>query len=221
MAHGTVVGAGGNALVLVHERELRQDLTPVAVVVRLALHRLRHPVRVGELLERVEVRVLEQGNRVDFDRLGAAIGEADLLHQDRFAGRDEDADLALDAVELSTEMAVAETDTALVTVIGIECGHEQRRENLRALARALAQVERVALELGARQLRDVLGDPVQRGISLAQQKTARVVDEATEAERANVVDPFDRRARVGNHVLAGLVVEVAVLHCSRGSLQRS
>ncbi len=75
-----------------------------------------------------------------------------------------------------------------------------------------ADIQRGALEIRCGHLRDVFGDAVESRVILAQQRSAGVVDKAAKAQRADVVDPLHRRLGVGDHVFAGGIIKIAVLH---------
>jgi len=67
-------------------------------------------------------------------------------------------------------------------------------------------------EVGRWQLLDILGDAVEGWVIFTDQGAACVVHEAAELAGADIVDPLDRRARVGDDILAMLVVEVTETH---------
>jgi hypothetical protein len=219
--HRQVRGQVVDHRVLVHECVLHEQQAAAGLLVRLALHRLGHPVGVVELLERVEVGVFDDRDRIDRDRLFAQVRDLDVAHDRARALGNEHGDLGADPVELADVAVVAEPDVTLVALVRIERGHEERREHSVAAGFLDAQVQSFALEVRRRKLRDVFDDAVQRRIGLAEQRAAGVVDDAAEAHRADVVDPLDGGLRRGDHVLARCVVEISVLHGgSAGSLTR-
>ena len=179
---------------------------------RLADHRLRAPVGIGELHERVGVRVFEHRNRIEGERRARLVGDANVLQIDGLARRNEGGDLGADAVKLGDPARVAEPHAALELLIGIERRHEERREHPISRALAMTQVKRAAFELRSGELRNVLADAVERGIPFADEQTSCVVYEPTERQRTHVVDPFRGRLGIGDHVLAVKIVEVAIFH---------
>ena len=182
-----------------------------------ALHRLRHPVGVGELLERVEMRVLDERNRIELELGAGDVGQLDVLDQHLRAGRHEQRDLGAHARDLGHEAAVAETDAALVVVERCRAwarttGATVRRPS--AVCRRRYSVWPLSCELGSCGMYLVMR--LRAGSPLHSEQPARVIHEAAEAQRAHVVDPLDRSLRIFNHVLAGAVVEMTVLHGSPG-----
>jgi hypothetical protein len=61
-------------------------------------------------------------------------------------------------------------------------------------------------------LGDILGDPVEGRVLLADQHAPRVVHEPTEVQRADVVDPLHRRVGVGDDIFEPFIVEISVSH---------
>jgi hypothetical protein len=91
----------------------------------------------------------------------------------------------------------------------VEGGDVEGGERSIAVGGVAAKIQRLALEVLGGELLNVAGDAVVGRISPADQGTTRVVDEPAEVTRAKVVDPLDRRARIGDDVLALVFVEVA------------
>jgi hypothetical protein len=66
-------------------------------------------------------------------------------------------------------------------------------------------------------LREIFGDPIKGGIALAKEQPAGMIDEATEFQGPQVIDPFDRGLGGGDYVLAILIVEMSAAHvCPSG-----
>ena len=81
-----------------------------------------------------------------------------------------------------------------------------------------SQVKRFPLEIGGWHLLDVFRHAVEGRILSANERAAGMVHKPAELQRADVVDPFRRRARIGDHILAVEVIEIAVVSFVHGFL---
>jgi hypothetical protein len=67
-------------------------------------------------------------------------------------------------------------------------------------------------EIGRRHLLNVFCDAIERWVILADQRAAGMIDKPAELQCADVIDPFRRRARIGDHIFTIGIVEVAIVH---------
>ena len=173
-----------------------------------------HAIEVG-FLPGVTDNVGATARQTIEDYFGFQFGKGEAVFSSQLylaAGGDKNGGFGAQAVEFRNNARVPQAHVAFVTLVGIEGGCEERRENLVAAGMANAQVKGGAFEIGSWHLGNILGDAVESRIALAQQGAAGMIHEAAEGQGADVIDPLDRRFGGGDHVFAMFVVKVPVVH---------
>ena len=209
--HGLGGGDVVDAEVPLHERVLLDDDVARGFRVGSGGHGLGHPVGVGQVHERIEVGELVDGDDIHPSR-GTGVLDADVLEEYRGPGGNEHRDLDLESFVLHDPTAVGQTDVTLPRVHGNESRCDEGRNDLGgAVLLSNAEVDGRSLEIRARHPRQVLGEAVERWVSLADERSPSGVHDAPELQRAHVVAPLDGGGGVGDDIFLLGVVEVAVL----------
>lgn len=149
-----------------HERVLRQDNAAARVAPGPALHGLRHPVRVRQLLQGVEVRVLDDGDDIRLQGTCGGVRDADVDHQPLFLQGDEERRGGSDSMDLRDNAGVAQAHMAFVEVARLEGRDiEGGDDHVLPVARE-PQVQGGSLEIRGGLEGDVAGDAVRSGSPL-------------------------------------------------------
>lgn len=74
------------------------------------------------------------------------------------------------------------------------------------------KIKGFAFEIGRWHLLDVFSDAIECWITFANQRTTCMIDKTAEAKSADVVDPFCWGTRIGDHVFAVGIIEIAIIH---------
>ena len=136
---------------LPHKGKLLQNHQAALLLMDLALHGLRHPVGVGELLERIKVRILNDGDGVKLQGPGRQVGNPDVADLTPLAvvasQGHKDGDIGTDAMELGYDPGVTQSHATFIAVVGIERRHKIGRKDSVAISLLESEVKGFPSEL--------------------------------------------------------------------------
>jgi hypothetical protein len=198
--------------------KVREVIAALAVLRLVINHAVFHfhlsgvevALEVGAVVLGVPEAELDLGEAGNGGLGGAAVGDRELPNLEVLAQRDKVAGVRLDAGVLRSDDGVAHAVAAGVVLELVACGLPGGRPEFLRLV--VAQVDVAPAEIERHVVVAVARDPAQAGVAIERVASRGIGNNAEIRLASQVVDPWQRRVRLGDHILAIPVVEISELH---------